>query len=327
MNELVSIIVPIYNVEKYIEKCVRSLMAQDYKHIEIILVDDGTPDKSGQIIDKLSSEDERIVTIHKANGGVSSARNAGLDVANGEWVTFVDGDDWVESEYVLALLDIVKKHSCALGVMKNFYSVNSSDSRNSDYTISAVDAQIGIYNDEIDVAVWNKIYNLEFLNKNNIRFDHKIWYGEGMLFNIQSISQTGKVAVGEKAVYHQTFNPDSAMRSFNLKSNYCGLKSMDIQRQLITDERVIKEWKYHKYRFNRSILDGLVRSGTEKQSPDVVKKCIRNLRNNIKIPLSTEKSLKKKLMWIMYSIAPIRMARLSAKKFKERLNKQVREGN
>lgn len=93
MQKLVSIIVPVYNVEKYIDKCVRSLLKQDYGNIEVILVDDGSPDKSGYIIDRLKEEDNRIVVIHQENHGVSSARNAGMAVASGEYITFVDGDD------------------------------------------------------------------------------------------------------------------------------------------------------------------------------------------------------------------------------------------
>ena len=88
-NKKVSVIVPIYNVERYIDKCVKSLMLQDYSNIEIILVDDGSPDNSGRIIDELSKEDNRIIVIHKANGGVSTARNAGLLQATGEYVMFL----------------------------------------------------------------------------------------------------------------------------------------------------------------------------------------------------------------------------------------------
>lgn len=100
MSELVSVIIPIYNVEKYILKTVESVMKQDYSNIEIILVDDGSPDDSGKIIDELKAKDSRIICIHKENGGVSSARNAGMDIANGEYVTFIDGDDWVEPNYI-----------------------------------------------------------------------------------------------------------------------------------------------------------------------------------------------------------------------------------
>ena len=122
MQKLVSIIVPVYNVEKYIDKCVRSLLKQDYGNIEVILVDDGSPDKSGYIIDRLKEEDNRIVVIHQENHGVSSARNAGMAVASGEYITFVDGDDWVDANYVTYFVDLLEKSSCDVVMNKNNYS-------------------------------------------------------------------------------------------------------------------------------------------------------------------------------------------------------------
>lgn len=92
MKKVVSIIIPVYNVEEFIFKTVKSVMNQDYKDIEIILVDDGSPDNSAKIIDELAKRDDRIVCVHKDNGGVSSARNVGLRMASGEYVTFIDGD-------------------------------------------------------------------------------------------------------------------------------------------------------------------------------------------------------------------------------------------
>lgn len=98
MNYKVSIIVPVYNTEKYLKKCVESLIQQTLSDIQIILVDDGSKDASGRICDDFAAGDERIQVIHKVNGGVSSARNAGLEIAQGEYVGFVDADDWVEPE-------------------------------------------------------------------------------------------------------------------------------------------------------------------------------------------------------------------------------------
>lgn len=102
MKKRVSVIIPVYNVEKFILKTVESVMNQDYKDVEIILVNDGSPDNSAQIIDELAKRDSRIICIHKENGGVSSARNAGLKIATGE-------DDWVEPNYISYLLELVEK--------------------------------------------------------------------------------------------------------------------------------------------------------------------------------------------------------------------------
>ena len=109
-EDLVSIIVPVYNVEKFIEKCVKSLMNQSHKDIEIILVDDGSPDQSPEIIDRIAIEDQRVHVIHQQNKGVSAARNAGLQCATGEYVMFVDGDDWIEEKTVEILKELMEKN-------------------------------------------------------------------------------------------------------------------------------------------------------------------------------------------------------------------------
>lgn len=208
MQKLVSIIVPVYNVEKYIDKCVRSLLKQDYGNIEVILVDDGSPDKSGYIIDRLKEEDNRIVVIHQENHGVSSARNAGMAVASGEYITFVDGDDWVDANYVTYFVDLLEKSSCDVVMNKNNYSGCNDISNNNFSVISAEKAIEWIYLGDLFVAVWNKMYRRSVLEENYIKFNEKIWYGEGMLFNVEFLQHVNSVAVGESAVYHQTFNPD-----------------------------------------------------------------------------------------------------------------------
>ena len=99
MNPLVTIIIPVYNVEKYLPKCLDSIINQTYNHLEIIIVDDGSKDSSGLICDEYALKDQRIKVLHKKNGGLSSARNAGLDIAKGDYIMFVDSDDYVESHY------------------------------------------------------------------------------------------------------------------------------------------------------------------------------------------------------------------------------------
>lgn len=296
MQKLVSIIVPVYNVEKYIDKCVRSLLKQDYGNIEVILVDDGSPDKSGYIIDRLKEEDNRIVVIHQENHGVSSARNAGMAVASGEYITFVDGDDWVDANYVTYFVDLLEKSSCDVVMNKNNYSGCNDISKNNFSVISAEKAIEWIYLGDLFVAVWNKMYR-----------------------KVEFLQHVNSVAVGESAVYHQTFNPDSAMRKFNLKSNLCGIKSLELQKEAWIKKNIDieKAWEYHRYCFNRSIIDGLVRSNMILEYNETYKECVSNLRKNIFLPLKMEKSIKKKIMWCCYFISPRLMAIRKAIGFKK----------
>ncbi|NST07596.1 glycosyltransferase, partial [Enterococcus faecalis] len=106
----ISIIVPVYNVEKYLEKCVRSILAQTFTDFELILVDDGSPDSSGAMCDQFAEQDQRVKVIHKENGGLSDARNAGIEIATGEYLGFVDSDDYIADDmYELLYTNIVKE--------------------------------------------------------------------------------------------------------------------------------------------------------------------------------------------------------------------------
>lgn len=114
MNKLVSVIVPVYNVEKYLERCINSIIQQSYNNLEIILIDDGSTDASGKICDEYKEKDDRIIVIHKENGGLSDARNAGIKIFTGEYVTFIDSDDYVSKNMVSNMLDILEKSSCRI---------------------------------------------------------------------------------------------------------------------------------------------------------------------------------------------------------------------
>lgn len=113
-NTLISVIVPVYNVEKLLPKCLDSILAQTHENLEIILVDDGTKDRGGLICDEYAARDSRIKVIHKENGGLSSARNAGLDIARGEYIGFVDSDDWIEPQMYETMLALAEKHGVKL---------------------------------------------------------------------------------------------------------------------------------------------------------------------------------------------------------------------
>jgi len=120
MVDLISVIIPVYNVEPYLKKCLDSVVTQTYKEIEIILVDDGSTDGSGPICDEYAAQDKRIRVIHKRNGGLSDARNVGLDRCSGRYVTFIDSDDYVASDYVERLYRILVEYNADIAVCDYF---------------------------------------------------------------------------------------------------------------------------------------------------------------------------------------------------------------
>ncbi len=123
MKPLISVIVPVYNVEQYLNKCVDSIINQTYKNLEIILVDDGSPDRCGEICDEYAEKDDRVKVIHKENGGQGSARNMGLDICKGEYIAFVDSDDWIDLDMYECMMSDLLEYAADLS-MCNFWIVN-----------------------------------------------------------------------------------------------------------------------------------------------------------------------------------------------------------
>lgn len=305
---LVSIIVPIYNVELYIRECVKSLITQTYENIEIILVDDGSPDRCGDIIDEFAQSDSRITVIHKVNSGVSAARNDGLELANGKYVMFVDGDDFVEPDYVSYFVELIDESNCGIGVGKNaFYHEGQQQIEKDSFDkIAASDIIEGIYLNHYNVAVWNKIYRRDVITTNALKFDTDYWYAEGMLFNIMYLQYVDIATVGKKRVYHARENPESATRSFKLENQYCGMRSMVFQKAQWQKSNIgIKtSWEYHFRLYAKNILQGLMLTNGKKSNKKLYRKCIRILRKNLRVPLQANISTVMKENSILMAICP-----------------------
>ncbi|MBO5417834.1 MAG: glycosyltransferase [Clostridia bacterium] len=166
--DLVSIIVPVYNVEQWLPRCVDSLIAQTYKNLEIILVDDGSTNNSGKICDEYAEKDDRIVVIHKENGGLSSARNAGFEVAKGNYISFVDSDDWVMPQFIEKLYNAIIENDCDLAEC-GFAAVSSEviPETNRNDSFSVVDdcqaMKTHLEDGHFRQVVWNKLYKREII--------------------------------------------------------------------------------------------------------------------------------------------------------------------
>ena len=182
----ISVIVPVYKVEKYIGECINSILAQTFKDFELILVDDGSPDKSGEICDSYAQKDNRIKVFHKKNGGVSSARNFGIDKAVGEWLCFIDSDDTILPTYLENFeLDKVKSDIYMQGYVKVKESriIETHDftkCKESDF------ASILAYSEDNNIinSPCFKLYKSSIVNTNRVRFDIRTSYGEDHLFSL-----------------------------------------------------------------------------------------------------------------------------------------------
>ena len=176
-NELISVVIPVYNVEKYLEKCVDSVKKQTYNNIEIILVDDGSTDKSGELCDIIAKEDNRIKVIHKKNGGLSDARNAGVKVANGDFIGFVDSDDYIYQDMYMDLYLTLKKEDSDISIC-DFVKIKENDD-SSEYCAKNKNVNYYKYNkiealnellknEKITNHAWNKLYKKSLFD--NIKY-------------------------------------------------------------------------------------------------------------------------------------------------------------
>lgn len=229
MEDLISVIIPVYKVEKYIEQCINSVIEQTYKNLEIILVDDGSPDNCPQICDNYEKAEDRIKVIHKDNGGVSSARNIGIDKAKGKWIAFIDSDDWVEKKYIEKLyICAIKENAdivlCGYNriVDNKIEKINSSRKINkysgNEYLINSLNPQTGFG------MCHMKLINRKIIE--DIRFNETLEVGEDALFNIM-ITKNIKCAVhSNESLYNYRINTDSVVKRFDEKYDKKYLNSM-----------------------------------------------------------------------------------------------------
>jgi len=211
-NPLISLIVPVYNISKYLERRINSIIEQSYKNIEIILVDDGSTDNSGQLCDAYKEKDNRIKVLHATNNGLSSARNAGLSIIKGDYVGFVDGDDFIDKYMYETLVKAILDHDADI-VQTGFYHTDEHGNIVDTVTFkeasySALDEMLKAFFVEknIHVGVWTKLYKSELFK--NIRFlDGYVFEDFAILPNI--LNECKKFIIISGAFYNYTSNPDS----------------------------------------------------------------------------------------------------------------------
>ena len=214
----VSVIVPVYGVEKYIDKCLDSLVKQSLKEIEVIVVNDGTKDNSQKIIDKYAKKyPDKIKSYIKENGGQGSARNYGLKKATGEYIGYVDSDDFIEKDMYKKLYNKAKENDYDIVVCGNY---NVSE----DYQNKIIDTFINNYNTDLEniffgkMAVWNKIYKRDILVKNKLDFKEKVWY-EDLAFTLKTIMNSNTFAFINEPLYDYLIREGSVMNNSNAKRN------------------------------------------------------------------------------------------------------------
>ena len=216
-NNLISVIVPVYNLENYIERCLKSIQNQTYSNIEIIVVDDGSIDDSWNVINRIAKEDNRIIPVHKENGGVSSARMLGLDNANGEWIGFVDGDDEIEEDMYEVLIN--NAFECNADISHCGYKMIFNDGRITSFYDTKVkkiqDNITGVIDllegDLIEPGLSNKLYKKSLFE--DIELDTNIKINEDLLLNYYLFKNSQLSIFEDLTKYHYLIRDNSASRS------------------------------------------------------------------------------------------------------------------
>ena len=220
MNDAVSIIVPMYNVENYIEECLRSIAAQDHSNVEIIVIDDGSTDRSGAIADEFSSHDGRFKVVHLAsNVGSSSARNIGLEIASGAYIAFVDGDDWIDENFISVMLENVIDGSADICVC-DFLSNERPTGNWTAAELSGADIMTAFIAGEIYTRVFNKIYARNVLG--DVRFPIGRNLMEDGVWTPKVLLRAKKIRRIVAAPYHYRVRSDGLMRKRRTFREYVG---------------------------------------------------------------------------------------------------------
>ena len=229
---LISIIVPVYNVEKYIDRCMTTLLGQTYKNIEVILVDDGSPDGCPKLCDEYAKKDSRVKVVHKENGGLGLARNSGLDIATGEYIAFVDSDDYVTEDMCEKLMSAAMKYNADIVYGGIFYDENGvikrrpgvqqpviwKDDAVKEFLLDLIAMKPEEKQDTIiEVSVWKAIFRRKIFDDHNIRFaSEREFISEDIIFNIDYISKACSIILIPDPVYYYCKNPNSLSKSFRV---------------------------------------------------------------------------------------------------------------
>ncbi|MCL2572616.1 MAG: glycosyltransferase [Defluviitaleaceae bacterium] len=256
---LVSVIIPVYNAADFLFRCLDSVLAQTHTHLEVILINDGSVDQSGNICDQYAQHDNRIKVIHQKNGGVSAARNVGLNYATGDWVGFVDADDWIEPNMYEKMIDAACKSNrqivvCGHSDHRLSGTIHAKSFPKLAGTIEPDRAAVILLSDKyFEGYPWNKLFKRKHLLRTSARFDEKIHFCEDVLFSLQLFLQSDGICYIPDVLYHHCINENSAMVMFKEKR----LTELDAWSEIISVASIASPTliKTAKHRFTQGAIN------------------------------------------------------------------------
>ena len=285
MKPLVSIIVAIYKSEKFLDKLIKSLINQTYDNIEIILVDDGSPDKSGEICDYWASCDKRIRVIHKVNGGACEARNEGLKAVTGDYISIIDGDDWLESEYVEYLINMIDKTGAQMAMTDAIFTTRDREQVKHDRikVITAEEATADILYPIIPIGPWNKLYSTKLIKNNNITFCTP-WSGEGLYFSVMAAQCANRIALGHRKIYNYRLNnTNSGLTHYNVQIGINALYNIkNIGENLrVRTKKTVHAVNWHIWKNYNYLLFLIIATNSIEENKTLYNDCLKNIRRRL----------------------------------------------
>lgn len=275
---MISVIVPVYKVEAYLERCVKSLLSQTYTNLEIILIDDGSPDHCGEMCDCWAALDTRIKAVHQKNAGQAGARNAGLEICKGEYVCFVDSDDEIDPQMIEILYEAIHddKYDLAICGHCRFREAGQLPPFQGNMVETKVLDSSGLWQEvfgRLNNAVWNKLYRMDLIG--SLRFPRGLIHGEDLIFNLQYILRCKSAVMFDAPLYHYFDRPGSITRSGFHESKFDEIKAKDMALTLVQQYQPTQMENARKYCFRArmNVLRSLYRSGREQNYSSQVLEC------------------------------------------------------
>ena len=302
MNETISVIVPVYKAKKYLEKCLNSIIKQTYENLEIILVEDGSPDECGEICEQYADHDSRIVVIHQQNSGVSAARNMGLSIATGDWIMFVDSDDYVDldlCDYLLTIANLTYADivQCDAMLETNGHSIHRSFYSRRKNTITNEWKYLAS-------ECWGKLYKKEIIAGLSFAVDYKL--AEDLYFNVQAISRAARFSSGSEAKYHYVQTNGSLFRSESTRDSIFLCRNViESAMEEFSDNCAVCEYlRLEKLRNTLDVCSRIVCNGIEEDMTDIVYKMQGEARRELCAVLFKENfAYKEKLKFVLVAYA------------------------
>lgn len=280
-DKKISVVVPMYKVERYLHRCIDSILKQTYSDFELILVNDGSPDKCGQIAEAYSKKDNRITVIHKQNGGLSSARNAGIDAAKGEYIVFIDSDDKISKDYLLKLYSTATMSNCdavVCGYQESPTNKLVVPNFKLNEPMSGKDLVLSSNNvhSKNDLCfTWRYLFKLDVIRQKELRFNEEVLVAEDTIFNLEVLLESYRVIAIPDALYYYTVNnPESIMKTPykpNLESSL--ILQYKIRKKLSVEFGLLNDNQY-KTDMANYYIQSILRLMTKnlRKSPEVDKK-------------------------------------------------------